>query len=659
MRSGPNRVRQVWIGVKLKTVPDWTKKNNGRVGGCGLTKKNKQQTKGEDERGHDGQTARFEKWGGPVARPHSTAQPNRRAPGGLLFVLSLLSAAVPSHPSHLQAPVSSPTSTSLFCSHAVVGLPFLARLSLLSLSHFSERSSSPSSFAPPPVPSHQSSAMSSFFRRLMPAASPTALSTPSAPRLPLLSEQQLHESEFHDGLESPEAHQQNQNHNQQNSANGSKHNQITISSSSSPNNSSSSSSSSSSSRSAPHPHSTTSLSLSSRPIQVDLESVAEADGDVEIEEVDESHVGFPALFVRPANWHFVALSVLVLFFVLCSTVFKSYLADAGISTADVLIYGSIPVVSVIFTYCHIWLALWMTFYPVEFFGLCQIPGTNTGLGWQGIIPFKAEKMARMSVQLMTTQLIDVREVFSRLDPQRVAVEMKPVLHTVVRSVLESVANAHSEQVWRLLPARIKLELIRRIEEDAPLTIAGMMADIKERIDEVFDIESMVVGQLTKDKQLLNQTFIRCGYKELSFIRNSGAYLGGLFGVLQLGIWLLIYFLAPDMPKWWFLPSFGFVVGAATNWLALKMIFQPVKPRIFCGMVFQGLFLQRQTEVSAEYGRTVAVKILNARNILTALVAGVKKQPHKTTTQNNHTKQPKFITPRLSVAATPSHRFEIR
>ena len=63
-----------------------------------------------------------------------------------------------------------------------------------------------------------------------------------------------------------------------------------------------------------------------------------------------------------------------------------------------------------------WLALKMTFYPLEFqpsfTKLYQIPDSPFGLfGWQGIIPAKAEKMARKSVRLMTEKLLDVKSIF--------------------------------------------------------------------------------------------------------------------------------------------------------------------------------------------------------------------------------------------------------
>ena len=69
-----------------------------------------------------------------------------------------------------------------------------------------------------------------------------------------------------------------------------------------------------------------------------------------------------------------------------------------------------------------WLALKMTFYPLEFVGieLVRIKDQPLGLfGSQGIIPTKAAKMAGDATDLMTTKLINVKQVFSRLEPEKV------------------------------------------------------------------------------------------------------------------------------------------------------------------------------------------------------------------------------------------------
>uniref|UniRef100_A0A7S1SAY9 DUF445 family protein n=1 Tax=Alexandrium catenella TaxID=2925 RepID=A0A7S1SAY9_ALECA len=54
-----------------------------------------------------------------------------------------------------------------------------------------------------------------------------------------------------------------------------------------------------------------------------------------------------------------------------------------------------------------------------------------------------------------------------------------------------------------------------------------------------------------------------------------------------------------------------------------MIFEPVEPISLCGgrIVLQGLFLKRQREVSAEYGRIVADNVLASRNLVPAIIRG--------------------------------------
>jgi hypothetical protein len=55
------------------------------------------------------------------------------------------------------------------------------------------------------------------------------------------------------------------------------------------------------------------------------------------------------------------------------------------------------------------LALQMTFYPIEFWGIeiFRIKGEPWGFfGWQGIIPTKAEKMASICFELMTKKLFN-------------------------------------------------------------------------------------------------------------------------------------------------------------------------------------------------------------------------------------------------------------
>jgi uncharacterized membrane protein YheB (UPF0754 family) len=109
-------------------------------------------------------------------------------------------------------------------------------------------------------------------------------------------------------------------------------------------------------------------------------------------------------------------------------------------------------------------------------------------------------------------------------------------------------------------------------------------------------------------------FLQVGQAEFKFIERSGIWFGFLFGVIQMSIW--VYY-----PMDWVLPAAGFFVGYATNWLALKLIFQPRHPKKVGPFVIHGLFHKRQLEVTREFSKLTAGKVLNADNITKTVLSG--------------------------------------
>ncbi|UIZ29308.1 hypothetical protein KXD40_003062 [Peronospora effusa] len=326
-------------------------------------------------------------------------------------------------------------------------------------------------------------------------------------------------------------------------------------------------------------------------------------------------VKFPPMIEMPTMPVLFGTLLFLILAILSFTVLRKPLAEIGIDSENLVKYGSIPLVSVAFTYLHIWMALWMTFYPLEYTGCLQLPDTNTGLGWQGIVPNKGEKMARQAVQIMTRQLLHVSEIFAKIEPAQVVRELEPILFNTIHTVVEDMALKYSPDLWAVLPAKVKEEIVEKVKEESPAHIEALMDEIRNNIEDVFDLEDMVVTNMCKDKQLLVNMFVTCGYSELAFIRNSGAYMGGIFGLMQMGIW----FVYSDSIV--VFPVVGLLVGTITNWLALKMIFEPVNPKRYCGITFHGLFLRRQNEVAEVYGNLVARDILNSRNIFEAILKG--------------------------------------
>ncbi len=277
---------------------------------------------------------------------------------------------------------------------------------------------------------------------------------------------------------------------------------------------------------------------------------------------------------------------------------------------SLLIYLAIPITSALVGWLTNVVAIKMTFYPIHFIGIKPF-------GWQGIIPSKAAKMSSISVDLWTSKLINVKELFAKINPKKVAKEMLPEFDRISKEIMDEIMHEQAPEIWSRVPESVKKLAYTRISKDLPEIVTEMMTDIKDNIDEMFDIKDMVIKRLTKDKGLLNDMFLQVGDEEFKFIERSGFTFGFLFGIVQMLVW---YF----YPKFWILPLFGLLVGYATNWLALKLIFNPIEPISFLGVTYQGLFIKRQNEVSKEYAYMLAHDIFTFDRIFASIITGPTK-----------------------------------
>lgn len=275
-----------------------------------------------------------------------------------------------------------------------------------------------------------------------------------------------------------------------------------------------------------------------------------------------------------------------------------------------LIYLSMPFVAAIIGFITKVVAIRMMFQPLDFVGI-----RPPYLGWQGIIPRKAAIMASISCDLLTSRLIRPSDVFDKLDPVRIAAEIEKPLLEVVDDITRQVAAHYSPGLWEMAPQSVKDLIVRRIQAESPALVRQIMIDIKSDINAVFDLKDMVISALLRDRTLLNRIFQEAGSEEFKFIRNSGLYFGFAIGCVQAVTWTLTHSI-------WVMPIFGGFTGWFTDWLALKMIFNPKQPTRYLGLVtWQGLFLKRRKEVAAEYGRLIAREVVTARNVFEAVLRG--------------------------------------
>jgi len=281
-----------------------------------------------------------------------------------------------------------------------------------------------------------------------------------------------------------------------------------------------------------------------------------------------------------------------------------------------LLYVSMPFVAAAIGYVTKIVAIRMMFEPLDFVGLrTKIFGYRV-FGWQGIVPRKAAVMASIACDTMTSKLLRPEDVFGRLDPDRVAREIEKPLLEAVDQITRQVAAIYSPGLWEAAPERLKTLIVERVKGEAPGMVRQIMVDIKKNIGSVFDLKDMVVSSLLRDRRLLNRIFLEAGRGEFQFIRNSGLYFGFAIGLVQAVTWALTHNI-------WVMPIFGLFTGWFTDWMALKMVFNPKHPKKYLFGLFewQGLFLKRRMEVSAEYGRLIAAEVVTPRNILDAVLKG--------------------------------------
>jgi uncharacterized membrane protein YheB (UPF0754 family) len=285
---------------------------------------------------------------------------------------------------------------------------------------------------------------------------------------------------------------------------------------------------------------------------------------------------------------------------------SSFIADFR---TNWLVYLSMPVIAALIGYVTKLVAIRMMFQPLEFTGIRPF------LGWQGIVPRRAARMAGIAVDTMTRQLISPAEIVERLDADRVAKELEKPLLDGVEEIVREVAAQFQPGLWDTIPETVRRRIIHRVQAEAPELVRSLMDTIKHDVDAVFDLKGMVVSNLVRDKALLNRIFQHAGRKEFQFIARSGIVFGFTIGFVQMFAWAAL-------KNPWVMPIFGGLTGWFTDWLALRMIFNPKQPKRYFGLFeWQGLFLKRRAEVATDYGDLIAREIITPKNVIEAVVHG--------------------------------------
>ena len=256
-----------------------------------------------------------------------------------------------------------------------------------------------------------------------------------------------------------------------------------------------------------------------------------------------------------------------------------------------------------------WLAIKMTFYPLEYVG--KFP-----FGWRGVVPSRIRKFATGMVDTTIGRIGGLPAMVEAIDMNEVKAYFLESATPMIPEAVHGLMREQRRVMWENLPAPTKKLVFQVVEMEMREGIDGLTEDIHDHFERLLDLRELVVRKCEENPDLLNQMVFACASKELRFLVFSGAFFGFGFGVVQALVWFFV-------PQWWVLPFFGFLVGTLTNWIAIQLIFTPLEPKKFGPFTFQGLFLKRQKEISEEFSRVFTEDVLTAKEVVHTLVHGAR------------------------------------
>lgn len=272
-------------------------------------------------------------------------------------------------------------------------------------------------------------------------------------------------------------------------------------------------------------------------------------------------------------------------------------------------FVTIPIVAAVVTWAHVWVAMKMVFYPLEFVGIWK-----PWLGWQGIVPRKAGKMAGIVVDNTLAKLGSLSEIFREMEPERIARHVSEGLIDRMEELVDEIMHDKNRVFWENLPISFKKRVYARVRRQIPQVMDGLVTDLGENIEDLIDLRAMVIRQMENDRAFVVRVFQDVGDREVAFVVNSSFWIGLALGVVQMVLW---YF----YPSNWGLPVYGAILGYATNWIALTMVFRPLNPVKIGPWRLQGLFLKRQPEIAEKFAELSAQEMVSLKHLVNEMLTG--------------------------------------
>lgn len=272
------------------------------------------------------------------------------------------------------------------------------------------------------------------------------------------------------------------------------------------------------------------------------------------------------------------------------------------------IYLSMPLIAAFVGYVTKLVALQMMYRPLEFRGIGPI-------GWQGVIPRRAGKMASITIEMMMEKLLRPEEILDKVDARQTVEALRDPLTATIDELSRELLDTLRPGLWDALPAAARQSVVERMQAVAPRIVDNLLTDIKSDVARFIDVQYMAVTILVRNKAQLNKLMQAMGGGAMRFMRRSGIYFGLVIGLIQMVAWAVFH-------NPWIMPGFGFFVGLASDWIALNLIFIPREPTKFLGLIpHHGILHEERELITRNYANLIATEIFSPEVVFEALMHG--------------------------------------
>jgi uncharacterized membrane protein YheB (UPF0754 family) len=267
-----------------------------------------------------------------------------------------------------------------------------------------------------------------------------------------------------------------------------------------------------------------------------------------------------------------------------------------------VLFLTVPLITAFIGYITNWAAVKMVFQPREPWGVGP-------LKWQGIVYRLAPKFAA-EIANTTGNVLSPEDMVERIDAPGLVQRLVAAHPAEIDAMLGEALDVVSPGTWAEMAPEARDQVRTLILAQVESSVGEAIATMGDHAGSLIDMDRLMVEELSgPNADRLARVAQEVGRQELRFIELYGGVFGFLVGLVQAAVY-------GWFSQWWTMPIVGVLVGLGTNWLAIQMIFRPLEPRRYFGLVtYQGMFPKRQAEIAHDYGRIAAGEILTPANLI--------------------------------------------